>query len=406
MKQISPFQPARQDDNHRAAGPNEVTYRHASSILIVDDAPANLQVLAGMLKERGYQVRAALSGKLALQAAQIDSPDLILLDINMPEMNGYEVCKVLKADEKLNEVPVIFISALDETIDKVRAFGVGGVDYVTKPFQFEEVEARIRAHLEIGRQRRELQQNNAQLRELEQLRDSLVHMIVHDLRSPLTVIRSSLQLIEITDGKTLTPSGVRSVHRALDSTDTLIDMIGTLLDVSKIEAGAMQLNLARCNLVESARQVLGSMEVLRRQRELSLEEPGRPIEALADPDLIQRVFENLVGNALKFAPANGWIRVGIAPAPSERVRVTVEDNGPGVPPEYQEKIFEKFGQAESSLNHGQRNSTGLGLTFCKLVVEAHGGHIGVMSNVGEGSTFWFELPVNGPPPDPAVVEPI
>jgi len=137
------------------------------NVIVVDDTPANLQLLTGMLKERGYRVRPVPSGKLALQAAKNDLPDLILLDIMMPEMDGYEVCERLKADDKLKEISVIFISALNETMDKVRAFGVGGVDYVTKPFQFEEVNARVSAHLELHRQRRKLKENYEQLRRLE-----------------------------------------------------------------------------------------------------------------------------------------------------------------------------------------------------------------------------------------------
>ena len=131
--------------------------KHAlAEILLVDDTPANLQLLSGMLKEQGYKVRPVPSGKLALQVANIEPPDLILLDILMPEMNGYEVCEKLKADDKLKEIPVIFISALSETIDKVKGFLAGGVDYITKPFQFEEVHARVRTHLELRRQKQEL----------------------------------------------------------------------------------------------------------------------------------------------------------------------------------------------------------------------------------------------------------
>ena len=128
----------------------------SSTILVVDDTPANLQLLTGMLKERGYKVRPAPNGELALRAAQLNPPDLILLDICMPEMDGYEVCARLKADVRLRDIPVLFISALDEATDKVRAFQAGGVDYVAKPFQLEEVDARVRTHLEIRRQKREL----------------------------------------------------------------------------------------------------------------------------------------------------------------------------------------------------------------------------------------------------------
>ena len=135
------------------------------SIIVVDDTPANLHLLTGMLKERGYKVRPVSSGKFALQTAKHDPPDLILLDIIMPEMNGYEVCECLKADEQLSGIPVIFISALNETMDKVKAFKVGGVDYVTKPFQFEEVHARVATHLELRRQKRLIQESYDRLRE-------------------------------------------------------------------------------------------------------------------------------------------------------------------------------------------------------------------------------------------------
>ena len=134
-----------------------------ASILVVDDTPANLQVLAGMLKDRGYKVRPVPSGKLALLAARRDPPDLILLDINMPEMNGYEVCEHLKADDTLKGIPVIFISALTEQLDKVKAFAFGGVDYITKPFQMEELHARVETHLKLRRLQIELEETNARL---------------------------------------------------------------------------------------------------------------------------------------------------------------------------------------------------------------------------------------------------
>src|SRR5205807_9876341 len=141
-----------------------------ASILVVDDTPANLQVLAGMLKNRGYKARPVPSGKLALLAARRDPPDLILLDINMPEMNGYEVCERLKADDMLKGIPVIFISALTEPLDKVKAFSIGGVDYLTKPFHMEELHARVETHLKLRQLRRELENTN---RRLESVNDRM-----------------------------------------------------------------------------------------------------------------------------------------------------------------------------------------------------------------------------------------
>jgi two-component system, sensor histidine kinase and response regulator len=364
------------------------------NVIVVDDTPANLQLLTGMLKERGYKVRPVPSGKLALQAAKNDPPDLILLDIMMPEMDGYEVCERLKADEKLREIPVIFISALNETMDKVRAFGVGGVDYVTKPFQFEEVAARVSTHLELQRQRRKLKENYERLRRLEELRDNLVHMIVHDLRSPLTGISGFLDLALVLEKETLTEDGLEYLQTAKRSTTAVIDMVSAVLDVSKMEAGEMKLHLAECDLVRMVVDLMSGMQSLKEGREMVLDAPPAPVTVVADGDLILRVIQNLLGNALKFTPSGGRIRLSIEPD-EDRVCVRVQDNGPGIPPEYQVRIFEKFGQVEARANR-QKYSTGLGLTFCKLAVEAHGGSIGVKSEVDKGSTFWFVLPKDGP----------
>ncbi|MBI4860261.1 MAG: hybrid sensor histidine kinase/response regulator [Candidatus Riflebacteria bacterium] len=360
------------------------------NILVVDDTPANLQLLTGMLKERGYRVRPVPSGRLALQAAGNNPPDLILLDINMPEMNGFEVCERLKATETLREIPVIFISALSEALDKVKAFSVGAVDYVTKPFHFEEVEARVATHLELCRKRRQLQQSYEKLRGLEELRDSLVHMIVHDLRSPLACIKGYLQILKDFDETALSADGRDCVQKALNGTNTLIEMVSSLLDVSKMEAGQMTLHRTECELASLTREVLARLEPLRGKREFSLEVGGEPLVTLADRELVLRVIQNLLSNALRFTPPDGKISVSLSTCEA-RMRVSVKDTGQGIPAEFHTKIFEKFGQVESRENR-QKHTTGLGLTFCKLVVEAHGGRIGVESEVGRGSTFWFELP--------------
>jgi len=360
------------------------------SIMVVDDTPVNLRLLTGMLKERGYKVRPVSSGKFALQTAKHDPPDLILLDILMPEMNGYEVCERLKAEEQLAKIPVIFISALDETMDKVKAFKVGGVDYVTKPFQFEEVEARVATHLELRRQGRQLQESYYRLRGLEALRDGLVHMIVHDMRTPLTAIYGFLKTLEMLEGENLSEQGREFVHTALASTEHLVEMVSSLLDVSKMEAGEMKLNLTPCELLTIAREALAKVEPLKGDRQLMLSGADEPVTVMADAELIARVFQNLLGNALKFTPDDGRVTVSIEPS-ADAARVLVQDTGPGIPPEYRERIFEKFGQVENPSNK-QRYSTGIGLTFCKLAVEAHGGRVGVDSEEGRGSTFWFTLP--------------
>ena len=343
-------------------------------ILIVDDTPANVLLLVRMLAARGYNPRSVLSGKLALQAARAEPPDLILLDINMPEMNGYEVCEQLKADAALKEVPVIFISALSETIDKVRAFRVGGVDYVTKPFQFEEVYARVQTHLT--------------LRRLEKLRDNLTHMVVHDLRNPLSVLFGLLEVLETREALNLSDHTREYVTLARLSIEELNTMISSILDVSKLGAGEMKLQCEPCDLGVLIRALLATTHPWPGGRAVTFHAPDPALTVSVDIVLIRRVLQNLLSNALSYTPAGGEVRVAVT-ASLDEVRIAVTDTGPGISPEYHQRIFEKFGQVEDQDN---RVGTGLGLTFCKLAVEAHGGRIGIDSEVGKGSTFWLTLP--------------
>lgn len=364
-----------------------------ADILIVDDTPANLQLLAGMLKDCGYKVRPALSGELALQTARHSPPDLILLDITMPGLSGYDVAAQLKQDENLKKIPIIFISALTETLDKVRAFTVGGVDYVTKPFHYEEVAARVDAHLKIRRLQADLEQTNSELRmrndelhQLHELRDNLVHMIIHDMNSPLGAI---IGFISIAESSGKVPAEISGhLAKALDAAKSLGDMVRSMLDISKMEAGQLKLDCTECDLAAIARAIFERLESLRRTRQFEIDAPAEPFIVPADQDLISRVLQNLVGNALKYAPNNSSVRIALQ-FTETTARVSVADAGQGIPPEFHRRIFEKFGQVQKS---GPRVGTGLGLTFCKLAVEAHGGRIGVESDVGRGSTFWFEIP--------------
>src|SRR5689334_1924873 len=167
-----------------------------ANVLIVDDTPDNIRVLTAIIERLGYEVRPATSGAQALQAVEHDPPDLVLLDITMPEMDGYEVCRRFKADEQLSDIPIIFLTALSDIADKVKAFGVGGIDYITKPFHLEEVQARVKTHLALRYANLRLAKSYSKLQELEQLRDQLVHMVVHDMRSPLMVLSGHLSLLQ------------------------------------------------------------------------------------------------------------------------------------------------------------------------------------------------------------------
>lgn len=356
-------------------------------ILVVDDNPANLQLLVGMLQECGYRVRPVTSGAQGLRAVRAAPPDLVLLDITMPEMDGYEVCRRLKADPASREIPVLFVSALVETEDKVRAFEAGGVDFVSKPFQFAEVAARVRTHLQLRRQQRELAEGLRRERELEQLRDRLTHMIAHDMRSPLLAMNLTLNLIR----RSAPPEDAALLAGAQAALQSLVEMITQMLDVSRMEAGALVSRPEVFDVAELAHTVLRSLQPLAGEVAVKVQ-ADETVLAHADRELIRRVLANLVGNALKFAPTRGHVNVRVASC-NGHVRVEVTDDGPGIDPKYHAKIFEKFGQVEADQ---KKFGTGLGLTFAKMVVEAQGGKIGVISAIGQGSTFWITLPSYSP----------
>ncbi len=360
-------------------------------ILAVDDTPENLDVLVGILKDK-YRVKVAPNGTRALElAGGPERPDLILLDIMMPGMDGFDVCGRLKSDATVRDIPVIFISSLSQTTDKVKAFTAGGVDYVTKPFEPEEVTARIATHLELRRQKRELEQSYARLQALEQLRDNLTHMIIHDMRSPLMAITGGLGIIS-EDATFEDTENADILNMAAASGQDLTEMVNSLLDISRMESGNMPLEREDHDLKGIAEAAVNAMAANARFEGVDITVSGDSATVHVDETIVRRVFANLIGNAIKFTPGGGTVELKVKRS-AETVRAEVIDAGPGIPEDYHEKVFEKFGQVEARRDK-QKHSSGLGLTFCKLAVEAHGGHIGVDSEPGKGSTFWFELPVN------------
>lgn len=366
-----------------------------ATVMIVDDTPDNLRLLERMLQRDGYRVQVFPRASMALKAAAKAPPDIILLDVNMPEMNGFDMCARLKADPELKDIPVIFISALSDTADKVRAFVTGGVDYVTKPFQFEEVHARLTTHLQLRNQQRALQRANDQLRELEQLRDNLVNMVVHDMRFPLTILMSGIAFAR---DYPLPADAAEALADAAGGADSLAEMVKSVLEVSKLEAAQLKLVPAVADLADFATKELAKFAPILAERSTGVTVAAPVPPVVCDGALVRRVLQNLVGNAVSFTDGRkGTIRVELSPtADHTSVRVTVRDNGPGIAPEHRDKVFGKFYQVLTRYQR-RENSSGLGLAFCKLAVEAHGGRIGVDSEVGQGSAFWFELPIAGPP---------
>ncbi|MGI8924328.1 MAG: response regulator [Fimbriimonadales bacterium] len=380
-------------------GPSEAV----GSVLVVDDEEGNRDVLSRLLEKQGYTVANAENGRQALEMLGADAYDMVLLDIMMPELDGYEVLGRLKADEHLRNIPVIMVSALSEMESVARCIEMGAEDYLPKPFNSTLLKARISACLEKKRGRdrevqlfQQLQQNYERLQELEGLRDDLTHMIIHDLRTPLTSILAAIQTLDVVGEVNQAQREVMEI--AVTGADALLATINGLLDVEKLESGAMDLDYSLLSLPDLIASAIAQITPLAEVKGLTLVQEIAPdLPWLqADENKLQRVLVNLLGNAIKFTPSGGSVSLLVRQREeAQSVEFSVRDTGEGIPSDAFERIFEKFGQVESRQS-GRTLSTGLGLAFCKLAVEAHGGHIQVESAPGLGSTFSFTIPLPSP----------
>jgi two-component system, sensor histidine kinase and response regulator len=278
----------------------------------------------------------------------------------------------------------------------------GAFDYLTKPIIKEDILRRVgnaaklkttedeRARLVEAdrRQKAELEENYNRLRQLESMRDSLVHMIIHDLRSPLAGMLGYLDVFKTKTTSKLSASEGNILNVIQQNADKMMMLVLAALDVNRLESGQMPLNRQAYDLTSLAKTIMESLGSLARQKHINLEAPSEPVMVKADKDVVERIITNLLANALKFTPEFGDVHI-IVSLEGPSARLTVKDTGPGIPAEYHTKIFEKFGAIDKGA-HGY--STGLGLAFCKLAVEAHDGQIGVQSEVDKGSSFWFTLP--------------
>jgi two-component system, sensor histidine kinase and response regulator len=367
-----------------------------NSILVVDDVAANLELLSDLLTRSGYHVRPAISGAAALRSARANPPDLVLLDINMPHMDGYEVCQALKADETTRDIPVIFLSAYDEVVDKVHGFEVGGVDYITKPFHFEEVLARIENHLMLHRQRLQIEDLLIKEREhfehLNALKDHFVRMVSHDLKNPLGVVMGFAAMIE-DDYETMSREELLSFVRNIrHNARRMLDLINDLLDLNKIEAGGA-LERQSLDLVHFLEERYLDAAMLAHIKRIQIEftPPDAPLTVDADPSRLAQAVDNILSNAVKYTPNGGRITI-TAECDAMWAVVHVTDNGLGIPEESIPRLFEKFYRVPRE-PHLQSEGTGLGLAIVKAIIEQHGGRIDVESVFGEGSRFSLYIPL-------------
>jgi signal transduction histidine kinase len=363
-------------------------------ILVVDDNPMNVDPLCDLLESMGYRVARALDGPTALKLAHDDSPDLVLLDIMMPGMNGYEVCRRMRADPRTAKIPIVFVTALSDTQDKVAAIEAGGDDFLTKPFNRPVLLARIRSLLRLKAANDDLERSYRRLQALERMKDDLMTMIVHDLKSPLSTILASLEMAIDGDLGPLSPDQQRLLADAHDRGGDLLHLIDDLLELTQLEDSHVSLEVAPLRAAELLREVAEEWRVRVEQSGASLTvEPSADACITADVHLLRRVFSNLIGNALRHAGPGVHIRLSAAPdGGAAAIHFAVADNGVGIPEAYQQLIFRKFGSVQGRGGESGFRSSGLGLTFCRLAVEAHGGQIWVQSGEGGGAAFHFVLP--------------
>ncbi len=373
--------------SYKITGMTQPTPR--SSVLIVDDLPNNVRLLSIMLTEKGYQVRKAISGQMALNTVRSLIPDLILLDINMPDLNGYQVCEQLKADEKTREIPVIFISALDDVLDKVKAFQVGGVDYISKPFQGEEVMARIENQLTICRQKKQLQNEIQERQKTEETLEIYLHAVSHDLRNPVIGMSMILNnLIKNSQGETKEVP-LKILQQMANSCDRQLTLIDSLVETRQNDLWGVSLELKPLSLYKISQQIGQEWELRLKENQATLINNFSPDLPLVNADAhhLWRVFENLLANALKHNP-QGIIITLSATAEVNYLRCSIADNGVGISETQRKQLFDRYQRG----NNNNQISLGLGLYLCRQIIHAHGGEIGIMNNDEKGSQFWFTLP--------------
>jgi two-component system, sensor histidine kinase and response regulator len=354
-------------------------------ILVVDDITKNLQVVGTMLRNAGYEVMPTTSGAQALDRVAIQSPDLILLDLMMPDVDGLEVCRRLKADAATRQIPVIFLTASNEMEHLVQGFEVGAVDYVTKPFNPPELLARVRTHLE-------LQYARQRLRDMNDEKNEFMGIAAHDLRNPLSAIRGYAEMI-VEDAQDLQPAEIAENGRRIGETARrMAEMVQNLLDANRIEHGELKLNLAATEM----RALVSSVVETQRPRAaakgqtIDLEIPENPVTARVDAAVAVQVLENLVSNAVKYSPLGKriWVRLKGFP---EAARCEVQDEGPGLSAEDQKKLFGKFARLSAKPTGGE-HATGLGLSIVKKMVESMNGKVWCESQLGQGALFVAQFP--------------
>jgi two-component system sensor histidine kinase/response regulator len=360
-------------------------------LLVVDDQESNIQVVGAALGKLGFEIFPATSGAQAFQRLAVRRPDLILLDLLMPEMDGFEVCRRIRENANWAEIPIIFLSSADDKSLIVRALESGGVDYITKPFNHAELVTRVRTHLALKRARDELEQ-------LAEDRDELLGILTHDLKNHLGGMDMSAQLLRDRTEALADPKLRLMAENISHSSNQMLAFVKEYLANASADHGLL-LKTESVNLSDAATRVVQQHQEAAKRKQLMLKivlPPTNGMLVQADGAALNQVLDNLLSNAIKFSPPGKQIRLTVCPPDAGYVECQVQDEGPGFSEEDKVRMFSRYGRLSARPTGGEP-STGLGLSIVKKLVQAMHGELACESTPGNGATFAFRLPCAAAP---------
>lgn len=363
-----------------------------SLILIVDDNPHNIQVLGAVISEGEYIPGFAMNGQQALDFLEENKPDLILLDIMMPEMDGFEVCKKIKSNENLVDIPIIFLTAKSEKEDIIKGFKLGAVDYITKPFNNEELKMRIKTHIELVQNRKKLKLLNEKLEKSNATKDKFFSLIAHDLRGPIGNINQYIDLImyDINESELDSLSQDFKILKSISKTS--YDLLESLLVWASSQKGEIEYKPKLNNFYDLIEFNFNLFRQIAEKKQINLiNEVSKDLEFLYDYNMINTVIRNLINNALKYTDIEGDIKVN-SEVMDKNIKITVSDTGLGINKATLDSLFKIDVKTFSQEGTQGEKGSGLGLTICKEFIDKHNGEIWVDSELGKGSKFQFTIP--------------
>ena len=361
-------------------------------ILIVDDVMSNVLLLKILLTNEKYQVCTANCGNMCIEQAKAEKPDLILLDVMMPDISGFDTAVILKKDEETKDIPIIFLTALNTPQDLVHGFKVGASDFLTKPFNKEELVMRVMQQISLVAAKRIIEHQNEELRATISNRDKMYSVIAHDLRSPMASIRMVLNLVvNAMSPDVIGPELFELLDKANRESEDVHDLLDNLLKWTKSQTGRLNVVRQDLDLNDIIPGVVDIFEMIAQTKKIDLKYQGssNPVVVYADNDMLKTVVRNFLSNAIKFSPENSSIEITLSEE-GDFAKVSVRDHGVGIAPDRIDSIFKK---GETTYGTGGEEGSGLGLQLCADFARKNDGDVMVESTLGEGSTFSVLVPL-------------